>query len=489
MSKFKFYCPINIEKAKDEEGQNILKLGGIASTYDEDSDGEFLDPAGFELQDFLDYGMINWHHQAKDKPSTIIGEPTVAEIRKDGLYVECELYADSSVAREVYDLAEVMNKNSKRRKLGFSIEGSVIEKDPANSKIIKKAVITGLAITHMPKNPKTFADIIKGKTDTFEKDNEEDIDKSMEAESESGRAVTHESVNYKIKDLTEEKMFDEIFKAHPDLDVEKAQKIYNLLNLTRETMGKKSIGSAELSKAMGVLGFGADLEGNPFLEKSTTKNKKSPEEVAKIVQDELFKDEEDLTKAKGEEEDLTKAKPAEEKENLEKANVTGKGEFLLIKKVLEKGFKDQSEISKAVGVILKSNLEITNQLTEQVETLTKANEAQELVIGEMREGIEKANRRIGQLGGISTGRKSITKGFTEKESFNKAKEDEGNAGKPTLSKSRDYAKVLDIVDKFCDAKGMRADLSKAVMSFESTRILPQEIANEIQSELGVTIVD
>lgn len=32
--------------------------------------------------------MVNWHHQAKTNPGTIVGESTKAEIRKDGLYIE-----------------------------------------------------------------------------------------------------------------------------------------------------------------------------------------------------------------------------------------------------------------------------------------------------------------------------------------------------------------------------------------------------------------
>ena len=81
--KFVFWCPL--QKSEDlvdpTTGERIMRLGGIASTSDEDSDGEFLDPKGFDIKPLITSGMVNWHHQAKEHPDTIIGEPSKAEIR------------------------------------------------------------------------------------------------------------------------------------------------------------------------------------------------------------------------------------------------------------------------------------------------------------------------------------------------------------------------------------------------------------------------
>ena len=147
-----------------------MRLGGIASTSDEDSDGEFLDPKGFDIKPLMESGLVNWHHQAKGQPSAIIGEPSKAEIRPEGLYLEVDLYPSSKIAHEVFDLAQTLEKDSSTRRLGFSIDGKVEKrksKDVHNPgyKHIEKAIITGVAVTHMPKNPKTFANIIKGEID------------------------------------------------------------------------------------------------------------------------------------------------------------------------------------------------------------------------------------------------------------------------------------------------------------------------------------
>ena len=172
---FNFWCPVQpIEKAVDQEtGQEIMRLGGIASTSDEDSDGEFLDPKGFDIKPLIERGIVNWHHQAKNNPATIIGEPSKAEIRKEGLYIETDLYPSSQIAREVWELAKTLDADSKTRRLGYSIEGKVVKRksnNPADPgyKVIEKAVITGVAITHQPKNPKTFANIIKGEIGDIE---------------------------------------------------------------------------------------------------------------------------------------------------------------------------------------------------------------------------------------------------------------------------------------------------------------------------------
>ena len=179
-NSFKFWCPI--EKAQETidptTGEQVMRLGGIASTSDEDADGEFLDPKGFDIKPLMASGMVNWHHQAKGQPATIIGEPTKAEIRPEGLYIETDLYPSSKIACDVWELANTLEKDSKTRRLGYSIEGKVVKRKSNNKnspdyKKIVKAIITGVAITHQPKNPKTFANIIKGEIDDDMDDDEE----------------------------------------------------------------------------------------------------------------------------------------------------------------------------------------------------------------------------------------------------------------------------------------------------------------------------
>lgn len=177
-NNFRFFLPFEIQKSKDENGKEVevMKVSGIASTADRDSDEEVLDPQGFDLSYFNQHGYVNWNHQAGNNPDAVIGEPTKAEIRKEGLYVEAILYPESPTAVKVFNLAKTLEKSSDKRRLGFSIEGKVLERDSLDERYVKKAKITGLAITATPKNSKTFLDIIKGNFSDFETETDLDSD-------------------------------------------------------------------------------------------------------------------------------------------------------------------------------------------------------------------------------------------------------------------------------------------------------------------------
>ena len=154
--------PADFEKAKDRNGKQLMRVKGVASTNDQDSEGETLEPVGYELDRFLRYGFINYNHLAKSDAAKIIGEPDTAHVTKDGkLYIEGKLY-NTELAKSVYNLADTLKKAKSKRRLGWSIEGRALERDPGNPKRITKAMITGVAITPSPVNSNTYVDIAKG---------------------------------------------------------------------------------------------------------------------------------------------------------------------------------------------------------------------------------------------------------------------------------------------------------------------------------------
>lgn len=179
--KFKFFIPeVDIEKATDSKGQEKMIFKGVASTTQKDTDGQTLDPRGFDLSFFKDAGFINWNHQAKNNPSAIIGEPMIARINANNeFYIEAELYADSKLARETYELADTLKKNSKSRKLGWSVEGKTLATDPLNPSKVTRALITGIAVTPTPKNGGTWLDLLKGELidEDYIYENEEELEK------------------------------------------------------------------------------------------------------------------------------------------------------------------------------------------------------------------------------------------------------------------------------------------------------------------------
>ena len=174
--------PAEIVKSTDDQGNEKMQIAGIASTTDEDTDEEILLPKGFDLSYFTESGFVNWHHRQKDKPSAIIGEPSAAKILKGGkeMHVVCDLY-NTPLAQEVYALGKVLESQSTSgRRLGFSIEGKVLERDKNNPRIVTKAAITGCAITYQPKNKATIAQIVKADGSTPDNDLEPDMDGLLE---------------------------------------------------------------------------------------------------------------------------------------------------------------------------------------------------------------------------------------------------------------------------------------------------------------------
>lgn len=524
--KFKFWCPVEISKGKDKDGKEVMRLGGIASTMDKDADGEFLDPSGFDISDFKKSGVVNWHHQAKNSPATIIGEPYKAEIRKDGFYVETDLYPNSDLAKEVYALAEVLQKDSKTRRLGYSIEGTVIERDVTNPKIVKQAKITGLAITHMPKNPQTFADIIKGKgcDVDMEKNEEDDVDTKKTLDTTSGRATMPASVDgYKVKKMSEEKRYDKIFDTFPGISIEKAEQFNNLLIKIEQAMLKgKTIETEDLQKAMSFLGL-ENLDENPFLEKAKKSMGKTNGDVDLIKdedEDDMDEDDDSADEAiarqidkevygrdkKGEETkkgknlkkeihidvDSHNEEGEEDEEDEDEGAEMGaeKG-----KKYVKKSF--QNDIIKAINQSTQANTDNVRALARLVKAQMDTTEIlkgkiwrNEKELRATRADLQKALELVEELSTQPAGRKSITKGYVDRNfgGDNLEKGGRGN-GSAVLSVSQHRGAILNILDAASLQKGgIDEEFQKALFSFEAGSPLSESVISRLKSEHNISIV-
>jgi len=521
--KFKFWCPVQISKGKDKDGKEVMRLGGIASTMDKDADGEFLDPSGFDISDFKKSGIVNWHHQAKNSPATIIGEPFKAEVRKDGFYVETDLYPNSDLAKEVYALAEVLQKDSKTRRLGYSIEGTVIERDVTNPKIVKQAKITGLAITHMPKNAQTFADIIKGKGCDYdmEKNEEDDVDTKKTLDTSNASATMPASVDgYKVKKMSDEKRYDKIFDTFPGISIEKAEQFNNLLIKIEQAMLKgKTIETEDLQKAMSFLGL-EDLDQNPFLEKAK-KSMSKPKSDVDLVKDE---DEDDMDNEDADEAVARqihnevygggKKDEAKKGKNLKKeihidvnshdeAEMEGEAEGEEDedekeekgKKYVKKSF--QNDIIKAIDASTQANTDNVRALARLVKAQMDTTEIlkgklwrNEKELRATREDLQKALELVENLSTQPTGRKSITKGYVDRNfgTDNLEKGGRGN-GSATLSISQHRAAILNVIDAACLQKGgIDEEFQKALFSFEAGSTLSENVIARLKSEHNINIV-
>lgn len=497
--RFTFWCPL--EKAQDLDpttGEPVMKLGGIASTSDEDSDGEFLDPKGFDIKPLIESGMVNWHHQAKGQPATIIGEPTKAEIRPEGLYIETELYPSSKIACDVWELAETLEKDSKTRRLGYSIEGKVVKrksndkKSPDYKKIVK-AIITGVAITHQPKNPKTFANIIKGEIDDdFEDEEEKALD------TETGKALKKESVDKKIKNQTFSKaeVIERLFKDIPGISIEKAEKIHSLILKIASMKGTKTkVTDEDISKAYEALGLdveptdiekgeGCDTNGgqtkNEPIKKAKSKSKKA-EDTSDDEGDETYDDEPDA------EEDDEDAEVEEAKKGKMKKGGDGVNRFDRIEKAIATSHQINSKYIKALGVMIKDARQKLESAAARENELLDIVKAQDETISVLSEKIERFGSEVPAPKSISSAR-PVERHFAKSNENDFGNEGSERSKTNQVSISRQKNVVAEILDQATFSKGFDDEFSKAVTHFEATKSLPSNIIARIKNEYGIEIV-
>ena len=277
-----FVDNITLEKSGvDEKGQQIMKIGGIASTSTEDTDGEMIDENGWDVDYFLNSGFFNYNHQAKFNPKAVVGEPTLAKVTPKGVYVEGFLYSDSELARSVYETTEMLRKSSSSRRMGFSIEGKALERDPFNPNRITKARLTGCALTLNPKNPNTLVDILKGEyhsNDEIEynldniptevKERVQKIDQYILSIEREGRLIqVDKDLNVKISNSPKTESIDKSLSTttHSEITVESVDQ--NVKNAEILPKTKKNLTKGEVYSEIFNYIYDGDLEKSELMYK------------------------------------------------------------------------------------------------------------------------------------------------------------------------------------------------------------------------------
>lgn len=152
---FKFIVPADLEKGADGE----WKIRGLASTEHVDQQGERIIQKGIDLTPIdKRKGILNWDHGRG--PENTIGLLDGYNKTANGLYIEGRLFKNHSKAKAVREIMESLGDSDKGR-MGLSVEGKILERDPLNPSIIKKCQINAVALTMNPVNSGTFADIVK----------------------------------------------------------------------------------------------------------------------------------------------------------------------------------------------------------------------------------------------------------------------------------------------------------------------------------------
>lgn len=197
MDNFNFFVSAEIDLKKSED-KNEMIIRGYASTPDSDRQGENLVQSGLDISDFLKHGYFNFDHDN----THILGYPTEnTRIDEHGFYVEGKLLKGVPIAERLWNVAIALQKSNAPRRLGFSVEGKVLERVGNR---ITKAKIYNVAITPNPVNTHaTWEAVVK----SFNESSKE-LEKALEAgyavnpsSQSNGGAMRKESLDGALKVL------------------------------------------------------------------------------------------------------------------------------------------------------------------------------------------------------------------------------------------------------------------------------------------------
>lgn len=144
-------------------GNEYVDFEGIVSTEHLDHMADITVQDGVDWDYFKNHGIFNYEHS--DKPEDFVGLPLDVKRNaiyegKKGTWVKGRLLLHQARAREVYKA--ILALDGTGRRIGLSIQGRVLLRDPLNRRRILKSIIPKVSFTFNPINPHTFVDISKG---------------------------------------------------------------------------------------------------------------------------------------------------------------------------------------------------------------------------------------------------------------------------------------------------------------------------------------
>ena len=148
-------CVDIIEKA-GEDIETTRPIGGWCSTEALDRQDEVVVAKGLDFGEFVAFGHFNDNH--KQGTAEILGYPRTALLKGNRWYTEGNLLTGYAPSDKVWELAKALRKSNAPRRLGFSIEGKVMERDRGNK--IVRAKVRNVAITNCPVNTECTWDIL-----------------------------------------------------------------------------------------------------------------------------------------------------------------------------------------------------------------------------------------------------------------------------------------------------------------------------------------
>ena len=213
------WVPIDDELIKsvdtDENGDYIVQ--GIMTSDEVDEEGDVIDPAGMDCSYFLTKGWVKYEHG--NRPEQFIGEPIEVRVGRfehptlkksvNGIFVKARLFANRELARQAVKTIEDLQKSNTKRRMGWSIEGSVKERCRKTGKILK-SVLRNVVLTMNPVNTTTWVELAKSFASNHQLEVNMDMEKAMDVD--ALHAVTPQSIEGYDPEKDPQKIWIELFR-------------------------------------------------------------------------------------------------------------------------------------------------------------------------------------------------------------------------------------------------------------------------------------
>jgi hypothetical protein len=230
MTDFKIFTPATFfEKSDAPQGQR-RRIAGLVTTDSRDRQAEQILQDGLDFTDFL--GPYGWFNDNHSKSMTdVLGYPTAVQFftkgsalpdgttcPANGHWAEGYLLEGMKKADEVWELAKAL-QNTPRR-LGFSIEGKVEKRLDEDRRVIARARVAAVAITHCPVN-----------TDTGMRA----LVKALDVSSDNASAIVPESLEGVSSEAKRKKrLVDLVRSKYPTISDESVSRILSLAEFVRK---------------------------------------------------------------------------------------------------------------------------------------------------------------------------------------------------------------------------------------------------------------
>lgn len=462
-NEFRFICDLNKSVKQDENGDYIIE--GVASTDKMDEEQESLDAKGLDYKYFLDQGFIKWEHEKN--PDNYIGEPLEAKIKNGDFFIKGRLYKHSNLAKRAIEAIKTLKKSGASRKVGLSVEGSILERDPKNSNKIKRAIVRNVVLTFNPVNTDTWVDLAKSLS----------INKTLDTE--DGSALREESLEKNEKYKTPLETYTKIL-SQGGSPKEALEAVRNMMSKEEFKEFKRFVG---LNKST-INQIANKMTGGIFMSELLKSLEDSLEELSKSVgageeaEEEEEKEDEDFKKSE-EDDDFDTEDEGKEDEEKDEEEDEEEDEDSAEKSLHDELQDDDTmgeamEVSEFLNNFVKS---ISNKLEELKdnsggnEAIAKSLYSMGHVIKSLHEQINEQQVMLDSLMSSSKGRKSVTNP-RDITSIQKSFGDEQKPKSQQLTKSQ-------VIEKLAEGAINGTISANEVTKFETSGELSPQVAEKI----------